>query len=62
MLEFLYPYLFSIVLCLFSISLWKSYINSLRDGKSSLPLPPGTVGLPFIGETLHMAFQVSTWP
>ncbi|XP_067938908.1 cytochrome P450 26A1-like [Watersipora subatra] len=53
LLSLLYP----VALWLFCITLWKHYINSLKDSASSLPLPPGTVGLPFIGETFHMICQ-----
>ena len=56
--EFIYPLLLPAALFLFSVSLWRYYIDSLRDSSVSLPLPPGTVGLPFVGETLSMAFQV----
>jgi len=56
--EYLYPLLLPIVLWLFAISLWTYYNNSLKDRSSSCPLPPGNYGLPFVGETLHMVFQV----
>ncbi|XP_067941875.1 cytochrome P450 26B1-like [Watersipora subatra] len=52
-LQFLVP----ATLVLFSISLWKYYVNSTKDASSSLPLPPGTVGYPFVGETLGMIFK-----
>lgn len=58
LLEFLYSLLYPAALWLFCISLWKYYINNLKDKSSELPLPPGTVGLPFIGETVQMVFQV----
>ena len=57
--EYLLPYLVPLVLFLFSISLWKFYIHSTRDPSSNLPLPPGTVGLPFVGETISMIAKVS---
>ena len=57
--EITFPLLLPAALFLFSVSLWRYYIDSLRDSSVSLPLPPGTVGLPFVGETLSMAFQVS---
>ena len=57
-LEFLLPYAVPITLLLFSMSLWTFYINGTRDLQSDLPLPPGTVGLPFVGETFFMLFRV----
>jgi len=52
--EFFLPYFVPLALFLFSISLWKFYINNTRDTSSNLPLPPGTVGFPFVGETISM--------
>lgn len=56
--EFFLPYFVPLALFLFSISLWKFYINNTRDTSSNLPLPPGTVGFPFVGETISMIAKV----
>lgn len=56
--EFLYPMILPITLLIFSISLWNLYVESTRDSRCDLPLPPGNVGLPFVGETLKLAFKV----
>lgn len=57
-LEVVLPYLVPVILFIFSISLWTYYVNSTRDTSSSLPLPPGTVGFPFVGETINMVMKV----
>lgn len=41
-----------------TIKLWDFYCVSSRDRSCALPLPPGTMGFPFFGETLQMVLQV----
>ncbi|XP_013929258.1 PREDICTED: cytochrome P450 26A1-like [Thamnophis sirtalis] len=44
-------------LCLASMKLWHLYCLRGRDPACPLPLPPGTMGLPFLGETLQLVLQ-----
>ncbi|XP_058437077.1 cytochrome P450 26A1 isoform X3 [Marmota monax] len=46
-----------LLLFLAAIKLWDLYCVSSRDRSCSLPLPPGTMGFPFFGETLQMVLQ-----
>ncbi|XP_056658427.1 cytochrome P450 26A1 isoform X2 [Monodelphis domestica] len=46
-----------LLLFLAAVKLWDLYCLSTRDHSCSLPLPPGTMGLPFFGETLQMVLQ-----
>jgi len=59
-LEILAPYLMPVVLCCLAVALWRRYVESLADPRCPLPLPPGTVGLPLVGETLAMMIKVSS--
>ncbi|XP_005991616.1 cytochrome P450 26A1 [Latimeria chalumnae] len=58
--------LFATVLCTFvlplslflaAVKLWEIYCVSGRDPSCDRPLPPGTMGFPFLGETLQMILQ-----
>ncbi|XP_039191967.1 cytochrome P450 26A1 isoform X2 [Crotalus tigris] len=46
-----------LLLCLASVKLWQLYCLRGRDPACPLPLPPGTMGLPFLGETLQLVLQ-----
>ncbi|KAK6481989.1 cytochrome P450 26A1-like [Huso huso] len=54
---FLCTLVLPILLFLAAVKLWEMYIVSGRDPKCQSPLPPGTMGLPFLGETLQMVLQ-----
>lgn len=47
-----------LLLCLASVKLWHFYCLRGRDPACPLPLPPGAMGLPFLGETLQLVLQV----
>lgn len=42
----------SLLTVFLSTAAWRCYFEKCRDPSSSLPLPPGSFGWPFIGETL----------
>ncbi|XP_054839495.1 cytochrome P450 26A1 [Eublepharis macularius] len=46
-----------LLLFLAAVKLWELYCVRGRDGSCALPLPPGTMGLPFFGETLQLVLQ-----
>ncbi|XP_051778798.1 cytochrome P450 26A1 isoform X1 [Erpetoichthys calabaricus] len=46
-----------LLLFLAAVKLWEIYIVSGRDPTCLSPLPPGTMGIPFLGETLQMVLQ-----
>lgn len=48
-----------LMLCVSVTLLWRMHVENSRDRASPMPLPPGSVGLPFIGETAHFALMVS---
>ncbi|KFP07157.1 Cytochrome P450 26A1 [Calypte anna] len=50
-------FLLPLLLFLAAVKLWDLYCVSGRDPSCPLPLPPGTMGLPFFGETLQMVLQ-----
>lgn len=47
------------LLFLVALKLWEVFTVRGRDPGCPLPLPPGSMGLPFIGETLQLILQVS---
>lgn len=47
-----------LLLFLAAVRLWALYCLRGRDPACPLPLPPGTMGLPFLGETLQLVLQV----
>ncbi|NP_001016147.1 cytochrome P450 family 26 subfamily A member 1 [Xenopus tropicalis] len=46
-----------VLLLLTAAKLWEVYCLSRKDASCRNPLPPGTMGLPFFGETLQMVLQ-----
>ncbi|XP_074641268.1 cytochrome P450 26A1-like [Tubulanus polymorphus] len=52
--RFISSILTPIILVFFVQRLWRYYNLSTADSSSDLPLPPGSFGLPFIGETLNL--------
>ncbi|XP_023686644.1 cytochrome P450 26A1 [Paramormyrops kingsleyae] len=55
--SFLCTIVLPILLFLAAVKLWEIYIIRGRDPNCRSPLPPGTMGLPFLGETLQMVLQ-----
>ncbi|GCC22290.1 hypothetical protein chiPu_0000677 [Chiloscyllium punctatum] len=54
---FLCTFVLPLALFLFAVKLWEVYCVSGRDPACEKPLPPGSMGLPFLGETLHLVLQ-----
>lgn len=46
-----------VLLFLVAVKLWQIYMIRGRDPSCQRPLPPGTMGLPFLGETLQLVLQ-----
>ena len=44
-----------------AVKLWEMYVISGCDPTCRGALPPGTMGLPLLGETLQMVLQVNWW-
>lgn len=51
--------LLPLLLIVTAMKLWEMYVISGSDPTCPSPLPPGTMGLPFLGETLQMVLQVT---
>lgn len=57
---FLCTMVLPVLLILVALRLWEVYMVRGRDPSCPSPLPPGSMGLPFLGETLQLILQVNT--
>lgn len=57
---FLCTLVLPVLLILVALRLWEVYMVRGRDPSCPSPLPPGSMGLPFLGETLQLILQVNT--
>ena len=48
-----------VLLFLVAVKLWEVYTVRGGDARCARPLPPGSMGMPFIGETLQLILQVT---
>ncbi|XP_061666233.1 cytochrome P450 26A1 [Syngnathoides biaculeatus] len=54
---FLCTIVLPVLLFLVTVKLWEVYMTRRRDPSCASPLPPGSMGLPFFGETLQLILQ-----
>ncbi|KAL2078429.1 hypothetical protein ACEWY4_026114 [Coilia grayii] len=54
---FLCTVVLPVLLFLVTVKLWEIFMILGRDSSCPRPLPPGTMGMPFIGETLQLILQ-----
>ncbi|CAH1783469.1 unnamed protein product [Owenia fusiformis] len=50
-------FIVSLPLLIATWKLWEAYMTGTKDQNSSLPLPPGSMGIPFLGETISFVLQ-----
>ncbi|GCB72289.1 hypothetical protein scyTo_0001914 [Scyliorhinus torazame] len=58
---FLCTFVLPLALFLAALKLWEVYCLSRKDPSCEKPLPPGSMGLPFLGETLQLVLQRYTF-